>query len=84
MQVRISDWVTYSVFEGKGVEILVRNVSKDLLKVIIDDEDYEEEEEHFIKKSSLNKLIGEYDVEESSETETRLEETNEVATISNG
>jgi hypothetical protein len=84
MQAIVSDWVTYDFYETKDVDIFVRKLSKDLYKVILDYTDYEEEEEHFVRKSSLDKLFEEYDIDTDdgpSDTEKRLEETGEVVTI---
>lgn len=75
MKVNLSNLVEYEVYEGKDIVVLVRKISDNLFKVIMQYD--EEEEEHFIEKSTLDELKTKYEIDkEATDTETRLEKTS--------
>lgn len=75
MKVNLSNLVEYEVYEGKDIVVLVRKISDNLFKVIMQYD--EEEEEHYIEKSTLDELKTKYEIDkEATDTETRLEKTS--------
>jgi hypothetical protein len=75
MKVNLSNLVEYQVYEGKDIVVLARKISDNLFKVIMQYD--EEEEEHFIEKSTLDELKTKYEIDkEATDTETRLEKTS--------
>lgn len=75
MKVNLSNLVEYEVYEGKDIVVLVRKISDNLFKVIMQYD--EEEEEHFIEKSTLDELKTKYEIDkEATDTETRLQKTS--------
>ena len=75
MKVNLSNLVEYEVYEGKDIVVLVRKISDNLFKAIMQYD--EEEEEHFIEKSTLDELKTKYEIDkEATDTETRLEKTS--------
>ena len=75
MKVNLSNLVEYEVYEGKDIVVLVRKISDNLFKVIMQYD--EEEEEHYIEKSTLDELKTKYEIDkEATDTETRLQKTS--------